>query len=206
MLPGAERFRELPGLTNWVEHCLDGVRDPSLAAQMPLDQEYWVLLTPFEADEIWFAVTEGREAGGKFLAFPVVVDDPFLKNNHYIDLPEDIETKMVMADRPEGVLEAIRGKELVVWSWRNVQRHFNRLIETVDQRVSHGRIAFDIQKESREIAEIHDDLGDFAINGGPSLEIPEDGKCSNLLVARWAAEVVSFILGVQDTKRLFASD
>lgn len=111
---------------------------------------------------------------------------------------------LVRTRRPGLIEEAIRGRPCFVFDRPSLARYINPFLEDGGFRpIEPSRVEY-LAEQAREVGEYHDSsLFELGFSGGPGMRLPENGAISPLFVAKWACEIINFILGILEQKKLF---
>lgn len=189
--------REPKGAAVWTEFCAEVMTNSrfwKLARTDAVDgEEFWLVLTPADSNEIWGPATNGRERKGRFIAVP------FRWGEYLVEMASDRFERMVVSDNPRDIVNTVKGKRLAVWKWRRIERSINAATGIVEGgRLLRKNAAFVLYDEALASGERSDNLWSLGFDGGPSLDPRETGDCDDMFVVWWVIEIISFVAGVKD--------
>lgn len=125
-------------------------------------------------------------------------------NAYYCDQPP--EEDVFITDNVSEIADFVQGSRYVVFNEDVLEKEINAKLEAGGRRpLAPGRAEF-ISKRAEDVGEsAGDDIYFLGYEGGPSLDIPSaKEQITPAFAVGWVVDVFSFILGIEDQKRLFS--
>ncbi len=126
-----------------------------------------------------------------------------LPDAYFCDPPP--ESERFVTDDVTEVADYVRGSRFVVFDEATLEEEVNKKLSAAGRMPLNKARADFIDKRAGGVGEsAGDDIYFLGYEGGPSLDLPENkDQVTPEFAVSWIVEIISFILGVEDQKRLF---